>query len=160
MVEEHTTNYRKGKINPERVNFTINYTDFFILDDRKKSLGKYEFNSNSEVFRYERTDFDQRNIRTYTYYHTFMYQNSIVNRELIRTKEYLGTGSVDMDTVVTKDSVIYKISPVKEGFLQQDLSKGGAVSTYHIQGAQLIKESSALTGFSEENIYIYDANNQ
>lgn len=160
LVEEHTTTYRKGKINPERVNFTINYTEFFVLEDRKKSLGKYELNANSEIFRYERTDFNQRNIRTYTMYHYYVYVNSIVQREQIRIKEYLGTGSVEMDTVVTKDSIIYKVTPFEKGVKQQNLGEGGATSVYEIEGAKLMKETCSLTGFSEETTYIYDANNQ
>jgi len=160
LVEEHTTTYRKGKINPERVNFTTAYTEFFLLDDRKKSLGKYEFDSNSDIFRYERTDFDQRNIRTYTYYHYYVYLNSIVQREQIRTKEYIGSGSVEVDTVVTMDSVIYDVSAVDQGFRQQNLSEGGAICVYYIDGNKLIKETSSLTGFSEETTYMYDTNNQ
>ena len=160
LVEEHTTTYRKGKINPERVNFTINYTEFFLLEDRKKSLGKYEFDSNSNIFRYERSDFNQRNIRTFTYYHYYIYFNSIVEKEKIRIKEYIGTGSVEVDTVVTLDSVIYNVTAIDKGFKQQDLSKGGAVSVYQIEENKLMKETSSLTGFSEENVYIYDANNQ
>lgn len=160
LVEEHSTTYRKGKINPERINFTTTYTEFFILDDRKKSIGKFEINTNSDIYRYERTDFNQRNARTYTYYHYYTYQNSILQREYIRTKEYIGTGSVEMDTVVTIDSVTYKISDLENGKRQEDLSQGGAVTNYEIIANQLVKKTSLLTGFSEEKSYTYDSNNQ
>jgi len=160
LVEEHTTSYRKGKINPERVNFTISYTEFFVLEDRKKSLGKYELNSNSEIFRYERSDFNQRNIRTYTFYHYYIYVNFIVQREQIRIKEYLGTGSVEVDTLVTKDSVIYNVTAADKGFQQKNIGEGGATSVYELDGTTLVKETCLLTGFSEETIFIYDANNQ
>ncbi|MBL7896946.1 MAG: hypothetical protein JNJ99_00335, partial [Crocinitomicaceae bacterium] len=46
LVEEYSTTYKKGKINPERINFTIVYTEYYLLEDRKKSLGKYELNGN------------------------------------------------------------------------------------------------------------------
>jgi hypothetical protein len=158
LVEEHTTTYRKGKINPERVNFTINYTEYFVLEDRKKSIGRYDFNSNSEVARYERTDFNTRNIRTYTYYHFYTYNQSVLQREFIRYKEYIGTGSVEMDTIVTVDSVVYKLETSDNLIKQQDLAAGGGVTTYKLEGNHLVLKSTALTGFSEEDIYSYDAN--
>ena len=160
LVEEHTTTYRKGKINPERVNFTTNYTEYFILEDRKKSLGKYEFNANDEIIRYERTDFNARNIRTFTYYHYYTYNQSVLQREFIRLKEYIGTGSVEMDTVVTVDSVVYKLD-LADGLVKQtDLAAGGAVTTYKINGTQLVLKTCQLTGFSEEDMYQYDASGQ
>ncbi|MBI3135932.1 MAG: hypothetical protein HYZ14_14735 [Bacteroidetes bacterium] len=160
LVEEHTATYRKGKINPERVNFTINYTDYFILEDRKKSLGKYEFNTNSEIIRYERTDLDSRNLRTFTYYHSYTYVQSVLSQERIRLKEYVGTGSVDMDTVVTLDSVIYKLD-LQEGLITQtDLAPGGSVTTYRLEGGKLVQKTNSLSGFSEEDNYSYDAKGQ
>jgi len=158
LVEEHTTTYRKGKINPERVNFTINYTEFFVLEDRKKSIGRYDFNGNAEIMRYERTDFNSRNIRTYTYYHYYSYDQSVLQREFIRLKEYIGTGSVEMDTVVTVDSVVYKLETNENLIIQKDLAAGGGTTTYKIEGNRLVLKSTALTGFSEEDIYSYDAN--
>ena len=160
LVIENETTYRKGKINTNRINFTTSYTEYFMLDDRKKSLGKYELNSNSDIYKYERTDFNQRNIRTYTYYHSFTYYKSVVVRELIRTKEYIGTGSVEMDTVVTIDSVNYKVTDTENGLRQENLSEGGVITDYLIENNKLLKEISALTGFSEENTFVYDANGQ
>jgi hypothetical protein len=160
LVIENESTYRKGKINPERINFTTTYTEYFMLDDRKKSIGRYELFPNSDIYKYERTDFNQRNIRTYTFYHTYRYENSIQVRELIRTKEYVGTGSVEMDTVVTIDSVNYEVSPMEGGFKQQNLSQGGVTTEFFIDGGKLVKEISRLTGFSEENVFTYDANEQ
>lgn len=160
LVEEHSTTYKKGKINPERINFTIVYTDFFILEDRKKSLGKYELNANNEVYRYERTDFNSRNIRTYTFYHYYTFEKSVIKREFIRNKEYVGTGSVEVDTVVIRDSVIYSVSSSENTISQKDLSEGGSTTVYTLEGNTLVKKSNMLTGFSKEEIYSYDAKGQ
>jgi hypothetical protein len=160
LVEEYTTTYKKGKINPERINFTIVYTEFYLLEDRKKSLGKYELNGNYDITKYERSDFDSRNLRTYTFYHSYYYKNSVVNTERIRNKEYVGTGSVEVDTVVTLDSVIYKLDIQEKQIIQTDLAPGGAVTTYLIEGGKLTSKVSALTGFSEEDKYSYDAKGQ
>ena len=160
LVEEHTATYKKGKINTDRINFNITYTEFYILEDRKKSMGKYELDSVYNIYRYERTDFDSRNLRTYTFYHYFIFDQHVVSKEKIRTKEYLGTGSVEQDTVVTKDSVIYKVEHSGNDIIQTDLTPGGSVTTYTIEGGKLLKKVSALTGFSEEDIYLYDAKGQ
>jgi len=160
LVEEHTTTYKKGKINTDRINFTITYTPYFVLDDRKKSLGKYELNTLFEVVKYERTDFNTRNMRTFTYYHSFNYDNNVLKREVVRTKEYVGTGSVDMDTVVTVDSTVYIIKLTDRGIEQKDLSEGGATTTYIIEAGKLLSKTRTLTGFSEEINYVYDGNNQ
>lgn len=160
LVEENTTKYRKGKINPDRVNFTIDYTEYFILDDRKKSMGRYDLGLDNEVIRYERTDFDQRNIRTFTYYHYYTYSSLVLEREFIRYKEYIGTGSAELDTVVTIDSVNYKVLAIPNGYEQKDLSDGGAITKYHLENSVLAKKTRALTGFSEENLFVYDAKGQ
>lgn len=160
LVIENETTYRKGKINTERINFTTNYTEYFMLEDRKKSLGKYEMAPNWDIYKYERTDFNLRNIRSYTYYHTFTYHNSVVVRELIRTKEYIGTGSAELDTIVTIDSVNYKVTDTPTGFKQENLSEGGVITEYQLENNKLVKEVSKLTGYSEENVFTYDANGQ
>jgi hypothetical protein len=160
LVEEFSTSYKKGKINPERINFTTTYTEFFILEDRKKSLGKYELNSQNEVYRYERTDFNSRNLRTFTFYHYYTFSESVVRREFIRIKEYIGTGSVEMDTVVTKDSIIYNVEKVNTSIHQKDLSEGGSTTVYQIENGKLVKKSNQLTGFSKEEIFSYDAKGQ
>lgn len=160
LVEEYSTTYKKGKINPERINFTIAYTEFFILEDRKKSLGKFEINSDNQIYRYERSDFNAKNIRTYTYYHYYVYVNQVVQREQIRTKEYVGMGSVEVDTIVTKDSILYDINATSNTISQTDLSAGGSTTVYTLDGTNLVKKSNALTGFSKEEVYSYDAKGQ
>lgn len=160
LVEELTTRYRKGKINTDRINFNIDYTEYFMLDDRKKSIGRYDLGLKNEVIRYERTDFNQRNIRSFTYYHYYTYSSTILEREYIRNKEYIGTGSAELDTVVTVDSVNYKVSEIQNGFEQKDLSEGGAITKYHLENSMLAKKVRQLTGFSEENLFVYDAKGQ
>lgn len=161
LVEEHTATYRKGKINTDRINFTINYTEYFLLEDRKKSIGRYDFNAYFDVIRYERTDFNTRNIRTFTFYHYYTYEQHILKREFIRLKEYIGTGSVEMDTVVTTDSVVYKLDVQSENLIsQQDLSEGGATIIHTLEAGKLISKKVQLTGFAEEDVYGYDARGQ
>lgn len=160
LVEENSTTYRKGKINTDRINFTTTYTEFFILEDRKKSIGRYELNPDNEIVRYERTDFNSRNLRVFTYYHSFRYNSYINDKEIIRTKEYIGTGSAELDTVVTVDSVVYKLTVEDNKIVQQDLSEGGSTTTYTLDGGKLIKKVVALSGFSEEDTYLYDAKGQ
>lgn len=160
LVEEHTTTYKKGKINPERINFTINYTEFYLLEDRKKSIGKYEINANNEIIRYERTDYDNRNLRFATFYHYYQYQNSIIIRENSRIKEYIGNGAVEADSVVTKDSILYQITIQENVFAQKDLSEGGSTTYFFIENDKLIKTKNELTGFTKEELYNYDAKNR
>ena len=72
VVEETKSTYRKGKINPLKVNFNIHYSEFYVVENRKKSLGKYEFSAGKEIIKYERTDFDNRNQRLYTFHTSFL----------------------------------------------------------------------------------------
>lgn len=155
-VEETTSNYRKGKINPLKVNFNIKYTEFYVLEDRKKSLGKYEFKDGA-IFKYERTDFDNRNARMYTMYYNYIYKNDIVERENIRTKEYVASGSVDMDTVVYRDTVLYKIAEAEQGFRQDNLSDPGVYAIYEIVDGQLLSKTNYFEGFNEKLTYQYDS---
>jgi hypothetical protein len=137
IVEETTSNYRKGKINPLRINFNIHYTEYYILEDRKKSLGKFEFNENNEIYRYERTDFDNRNQRSVTFYHFYYYTDAIVSREDIRTKEYVGQGSAELDTIVYKDSVLYKITGENNDYNQENLTDPGVNISYSLEDGKL-----------------------
>lgn len=155
MVEETTSTYRKGKINPLKLNFNVKYTEHYVLEDRKRSLGKYQF-KDDEIFKYERTDFDNRNARLYTFYHYFIYQNEVVEKEIIRTKEYVGQGSVDMDTVVYKDSVIYSVIDHEDGFKQENLTDPGVYTTYVISEGRLDKKTTYFDGFNESVEFTYD----
>ena len=56
MLEETSTTYRKGKIKANKINFSIKYTEHYILEDRKRSVGNFQFDSLNHVYRYERSD--------------------------------------------------------------------------------------------------------
>lgn len=154
-LEESTATYRKGAINADKINFNVRYTEHYVLEDRKRSLGNYQF-SDSQILRYERTDFDNRNVRLVTYYSYFMYANSIVLRENMRTKEYSMSGSVDMDTTVYIDSVIYNVTAAEGGFKQDNLSDPGVYTHYQVANGQLISRTTYFEGFNESVQYTYD----
>lgn len=156
-VEETKSTYRKGKINPLKINFNIQYSEFYVVEDRKKSLGKYEFNTEDAILSYERTDFDNRNQRLYTFYHYFTYKQQIVEREFIRTKEYIGQGSVEMDTVVYIDSVNYSIRPISDGLDQANLSDPGVHTAYKITDGNVNTKTNYFFGFNEKVSYTYDS---
>ncbi|MEX1000597.1 MAG: hypothetical protein WDZ35_00630 [Crocinitomicaceae bacterium] len=156
LVEEIKTNYRKGRINTERINFNSRYTEFFVLEDRKKSLGKYDF-EDGKIIRYERTDFDNKNLRKYTFYHTFIYEGDLIKRENIRTKEYIDQGSIELDTVVYRDSVIYNIAKTDSGYRQVDVQETNNYSSYEIKDDRLVSKTNHISGFSEKTTFIYDS---
>jgi hypothetical protein len=160
IVEETTATYRKGRINLLRINFNIIYTEYFVLEDRKKSLGKYEFNSSNEIRKYERTDFDTKNRRAYTLFYNYQYTNSIVKREFIRTREYIGNGSVDQDSVVYLDSVIYNILPIVQGQDQLNLSDPEAHTEYEIKEGRLLSKTNKFPGYAEKTSFTYDSKGQ
>lgn len=155
-VVETVSTYRKGRINPERINFNVKYTEHYAVEDRKKSLGKYEF-KDGKLFKYERTDFNSRNARMYTLYSNFNYENDIVLKENMRTKEYVASGSVDFDTVVVKDTIIYEVSESTGGFRQDNLSDPGSYTVYQIADGQLMSKTSYFEVFSEKTTYTYDS---
>ncbi|MEO9534316.1 MAG: hypothetical protein ABJF27_13570 [Crocinitomicaceae bacterium] len=160
IVKETTATYRKGRINLLRINFNIIYTEFFVLEDRKKSLGKYEFNNANEIRKYERTDFDTKNRRAYTLFYNYKYTNSIVNREFIRTREYIGNGTVEQDSVVYLDSVLYEVKPISNGQDQHNLSDPGVYTSYEIKEGKLLSKTNNFPGYTEKITYTYDSKNQ
>ncbi|MBD3637823.1 MAG: hypothetical protein HUJ25_10750 [Crocinitomicaceae bacterium] len=155
-VMESKATYRKGKINTDRINFNIKYSEFYVLEDRKKSLGKYEFRDGA-LFKYERTDFDNNNARSLTLYQNYIYQNDIVTRENIRTKEYVAAGSVEFDTVVYRDTVIYDVVDIDGGYKQTNLTDPGVYTIFEIQNGQLIRKTVHMEGFNEQVNYTYDS---
>lgn len=157
VVEETKTTYRKGRINPLKINFNIQYSEFYVVEDRKKSLGKYEFNEANEIMRYERTDFDNRNQRIVTFYHYYYYNQDILEHEDIRIKEYVGQGSVEMDTVVYLDSVIYAVKSITNGLDQENLSDPGVHTEYELNAGNVSKKTNFFFGFNEEVKYTYDS---
>ncbi len=157
IVEETKSTYRKGKINPLKINFNIQYSEFYVVENRKKSLGKYEFNEENKIYRYERSDFDNRNQRIFTFYHYFVFEENIIARENIRTKEYIGQGSVELDTVVYKDSVLYAIKPLQKGLDQENLSDPGVHTEHEIVNGEVVKKTNFFFGFNEVIEYTYDS---
>ena len=155
-VIETETIYRKGRINPERINFNIKYTEHYAVEDRKKSLGKYEFRD-GRLFKYERTDFDNNNARLYTLYYDYYYQKEILTRENIRTKEYVASGSVDFDTIVYRDSVLYEITEANTGYKQNNLMDEGVYTLYEIDADKLMSKTTHFEGFTEKVTYTYDS---
>jgi hypothetical protein len=155
-VIETTSTYRKGKINTARINFNIKYSEYYAIEDRKKSLGKYEFRDNA-IFKYERSDFNHNNARMYTLYFNYLYQEEIVRRENIRTKEYVSSGSVDFDTVVYKDTVIYEVLEDDAGYKRNNLSDPGVYTLFEITNGKLMSKTVHFEGFSEKESYLYDS---
>lgn len=158
LLEETSTIYRKGKINANRISFNIKYSEHYVLADRKKSMGKYEFNEKGQIMRYERTDFNEKNMRTYSFHHFYHYEQDVVRRENIRIKEY-GYGSVEVDTTVYLDSMVYVIEKNNNQYIQKDQAAGGATMKYTVENDRLVQRSNFLEGFEERVVYIYDQKN-
>jgi hypothetical protein len=155
-VIETTSTYRKGKINQNRINFNIKYTEHYAIEDRKKSLGKYEFR-NGVLFKYERTDFNHLNARMYTLYFNYLYLNEIILQENSRVKEYVASGSVDFDTIVYKDTVVYEVLDTEGGFRQNNLSDPGVYAIFLITDGKLLSKTIHFDGFFEKETYTYDS---
>jgi hypothetical protein len=161
LVEETSATYRKGKINLNKVNFNISYSEFYLVEDRKKSLGKYEFDENNKVLKYERTDFDNRNQRIVTFFNKFEYAHDLVTRESIRIWEYVGQGSVEQDSIVYLDSVIYQLDPIEKGYKHSNLSDPGVYTNYILNDENnVVRKTTYFPGFNEEVVYTYDSNKQ
>lgn len=159
-VQETKTTYRKGKISPEKINFTTAYSEYYLLENRKKSLGRYIFNEKNQIRRYERTDFNRRNQRTYGYYHNYRYTDNILNWEFIRTREYVTQGSVEQDSVIYLDSVVYDLKKLDGGMKQINLMDDGAFSQYTVKDKKLVSRSNVFPGFEENVSYTYNSKNQ
>ncbi len=158
IVEETSSTYRKGKINPLKISFNTSYTEFFVLEDRKKSLGKYFFNEKNQIRKYERTDFDNRNQRAVTFYYYYTYSSDVLQREFIRTREYVGQGSAEQDSVIYLDTTQYAVKNIDKGFHQDNLSDPGVYAEFFTDQKKLISKTSYFPGFNEEIKYTYDSN--
>lgn len=159
-VQETKTTYRKGKISPEKINFTTAYSEYYLLENRKKSLGRYIFNDKNQIRRYERTDFDNRNQRTYGYYHNYRYEHNILQWEFIRTREYITQGSVEQDSIIHLDSVVYDLKQLQDGIKQINLTDVGAFSKFILRDNLLASKSNFFPGFNENVSYNYNSENQ
>jgi len=159
-VQETKTTYRKGKISPEKINFTTAYSEYYLLENRKKSLGRYIFNEKNQIRRYERTDFDNRNQRTYGYYHNYRYIDNVLQWEFIRTREYVSQGSVEQDSIIYLDSVVYNLKKLDDGIKQINLTDEGAYSKYVIKDKRLASKSNFFPGFNENVSFSYNSKGQ
>lgn len=157
VVETETT-YRKGKISPEKIRYSIQYSEYYILEDRKRSLGIYHISGDQLFDRYERTDFNRRNVRTWTYQHDYYYQNEVLSKEAIRTIEYMGEGSVEVDTTHYLDSTLYTVAVEGGTIKQQPDNDPTAYSSFIIENNRLIKRINHFEGFDETFSYQYDDN--
>lgn len=159
LVEETSTTYRKGRLKPEKINFSIKYSEYYILEDRKRSVGSYEFDTLDQIWRYERSDYNNRNVRTITHYSFYSYKNRILQREFIRLREYVGEG-IEQDSVIYLDSVVYQVSRQHDEYRQDNLSYKGAYTTYNVVDGRLESQTNFLEGFREEVKYTYDSKGQ
>ncbi|MCH2236238.1 MAG: hypothetical protein MK078_18545 [Crocinitomicaceae bacterium] len=160
FVEETSTTFRKGKINPSRVNFSIKYSEFYILEDRKKSLGKYEFNDQNQIVYYERTDFNQRNARTVTMKHNYDLVHDVIAKETITTVEYLGEGSAQVDTAMYVDYVNYLVEENAGTVKQQNKELEGSYTEYVVQDELLTEARNHIDQVTDITTFTYDAENR
>ena len=160
MVVETTSIYRKGKINPNRINFTIKYSEYYLLADRKKSIGKYELGEGGLFKRYERSDFNSRNIRKWTFQHYFTYEYQVVKDEAILTTEYLSEGSAEIDTAQYLDSVKFTLSKEGNVVKQVPTDDPSVYTEFVIENDLLVSKTNYFEGFSESFVYRYNDQNQ
>lgn len=155
FVEETNTTYRKGKINPERINYVIKYSEYYILEDRKKSMGRYEFDENDLIVYYERTDFNNRNVRDYTFKHKLELVNGIVKKETVSIVEYLTEGSVEVDTSMAVEVTSYEV--VEEGGVwRQNSGLEDTYVTYKVEGDELVQSTNHIGDTKDITEYFYD----
>ncbi len=157
LVIETETEFKKGGIGEGKIRFTINYTEHYILEDRKKSMGLYHIGSTQLFDRYERTDYNLRNYRTYTFEHRFEYSEEVILKEHLRTTEFLNEGAAEVDTACTKDSTIYRV--VKEGDVlkQYPMDDPAVYTSFVLEGGKLTTKTNHFEGFEEVYSYTYDA---
>ena len=159
FVEETSTTFRKGKINTHRINFSIKYSEFYVLEDRKKSLGKYEFNDAGQIVYYERTDFNNRNARTVTMKHNFDLVHDVVGKEKITIVEYLGEGSAEVDTAMYVEYVKYIVEE-KEGVISQKNEElSDSYVEYMVNETILTESSNHVERMIDITSYSYDGKN-
>jgi hypothetical protein len=156
LVVETETEFKKGSIGEGKIRFTIKYTEHYILEDRKKSMGMYHISSGQLFDKYERTDYNLRNYRTYTFEHKFQYDQEVLLKEHLRTTEFLNEGAAEVDTNCTLDSTIFRVA--KEGDLlkQYPLDDATVYTSYLIQDGKLMKKTNHFEGFDEVYTYTYD----
>ncbi len=160
MVVETTSTYRKGKINPLRINFSIKYSEYYVLSDNKKSLGKYELGEDDQVVHYQRSDFNTRNIRKWAYEYDYTYSNNIVTKEKIVTIEYLNEASVEADTAEYWETFNYDIEQDGDVYNQHPHKDKSVYTKFVVTNGMLISKTNHFDGFDERYDYAYNDKNQ
>lgn len=157
VTTELITTYKKSKFNPKKVNFSIVYTDQYIVEERKKSNGRYLIHDNGKIHKYERTDVGLKNKMTGTIYHTYLYKNGVVLYDKMRVKEYVNVGAVEMDTIVTLDSLVYSVYNRNDTIHQVDKLSKNTRAFYIIKNNQLMERDNFINGYSENLRYSYNS---
>lgn len=156
MVLETTSTYRKGKINPQRINFSVKYTEYHILSDNKRSLGKYEFGEDNKIIHYERSDFNNRNIRKWAYRHDYEYKHDILSKEKMITVEYLNEASVEADTAEYWETFNFDVEE-QDGLYNQHPHEDQSVYTkFEMKSDRLHAKTNHFEGFDERDEFFYD----
>ena len=156
MVIETESEFKKGSIGEGKIRFTIKYTEHYILEDRKKSTGIYHISTGQLFDKYERTDFNLRNYRTYTFEHKFQYDQEVLLKEHLRTTEFLTEGAAEVDTNCTLDSTIFRVTKDGDLLKQYPLGDATVYTSYLIQDGKLMKKTNHFEGFEEIYTYTYD----
>ena len=157
VTTELVTTYKRSKFNPKKVNFSITYTDQYIVEERKKSNGRYLINENGKIHKYERTDIGLKNKMTGTIYHTYLYKNGVVLYDKMRVKEYVNVGAVEMDTIVTLDSLVYSVYDRNDTIHQVDELSKDTRAFYIVKNNQLMEKGNFINGYSENLRYTYNS---
>jgi len=155
-TEELTTTYKKSKISAFRIGFTTIYTKHYLLEDRKKSTGQFTFLADGHIRAYNRTDIDNANLLTGTIYHNFTYSNGVITADQFRYKEYIKKGAVEMDSVVTKDSLIYTVSVKNDTIYQKNTLEKETQTVYIFEGKKFIEKQNQFPGYKEIYRYTYN----
>ena len=157
MVIETTSTYRKGKINPLRINFSVKYTEYYVLSDNKRSLGRYEFSEEKQLIHYERSDFNNRNIRKWAYRHDYEYSHDILSKEKVITVEYLNEASVEADTAEYWETFNFDVEEEGDKYNQHPHEDKSVYTKYEIDNNRLLAKTNHFEGFDERDEYTYDS---
>lgn len=156
VVPELITTYKKSKFNPNKVNFSIDYTEYYIVEERKKSNGRYLINGEGKIYKYERTDIGEKNRMLGTFYHTYIYKKGVLLYDRIRYKEYVNVGAVEMDTIVSYDSLVYKVNRVQDTIYQIDELSKNTRTYYVLNNNQLVERNNFISGYTENLSFSYN----
>ena len=160
MVIETEATYRKGNVNPNKIRYSVKYTEYYILDDRRKSIGIYEIGEDNLFKHYERTDFNSRNMRSWAYEYDYRYQDQILSAETVTSIEYLTEGSAEVDTAHYIDSTLFTIKNNAESIDQYPQEDESLYTSYIVQDNRLIRTINHFSGFDETHEYTYDDQNR